>query len=54
MSEAAAPIRLPHPLLLGLVVLIAMGIGGTMALWAHYGSMVFFEMIRTGFVACFG
>ena len=31
----------------GLVVL------GTLALWFHYGSQVFFEMIRTGFAACF-
>ena len=43
--------RLPSVLLLagagGLVVL------GTLALWFHYGSQVFFEMIRTGFAACF-
>lgn len=31
----------------GLVVL------GTLALWFHYGGQVFFEMIRTGFAACF-
>ena len=34
------------------------GIGGLMvvgalALWFHYGTQVFFEMIRTGFAACF-
>lgn len=34
------------------------GIGGivvfaALALWFHYGSQVFFEMIRTGFAACF-
>jgi hypothetical protein len=23
-------------------------------LWAHYGTTVFFETIRAGFVACFG
>ena len=28
-------------------------LAGTLALWAHYGSAVFFEMIRAGFVACF-
>ena len=45
--------RLPFVLLLagagigGLVVL------GALALWFHYGSQVFFEMIRTGFAACF-
>ncbi len=31
----------------GLIVL------GALALWFHYGSQVFFEMIRTGFAACF-
>jgi hypothetical protein len=31
----------------GLVVL------GALALWFHYGSQVFFEMIRTGLAACF-
>ena len=31
----------------GLVVL------GALTLWFHYGSQVFFEMIRTGLSACF-
>lgn len=45
--------RLPFVLLLsgagagGLIVL------GVLALWFHYGSQVFFEMIRTGLAACF-
>jgi len=25
----------------------------TAALWVHYGTAVFFEMIRAGFAACF-
>jgi hypothetical protein len=29
-------------------------IAGTAVLWAHYGTAVFFEVIRAGFVACFG
>ena len=34
------------------------GVGGLMvigalALWFQYGTQVFFEMIRTGFAACF-
>jgi hypothetical protein len=37
---------------------LAAGVGalivlGAMALWFHYGSQVFFEMIRTGLSACF-
>jgi hypothetical protein len=45
---------MPHALLLGLVAVVALLMAGTTALWAHYGSTVFFEMIRTGFIACFG
>jgi hypothetical protein len=33
---------------------ITLVLGGTLLLWAHYGTAVFFEMIRAGFVACFG
>jgi hypothetical protein len=33
---------------LGVVVLLA-----TLALWSHYGTAVFFEMIASGFAACF-
>ena len=29
-------------------------IAGTAVLWANYGTAVFFEVIRAGFVACFG
>jgi hypothetical protein len=43
---------LPLPLLLGAV--IGLMLAGTVALWAHYGTAVFFEMIRTGLAACFG
>jgi hypothetical protein len=39
------------------IMLIAL-LGGamfaaTLGLWAYYGTAVFFEMVRTGFVACF-
>lgn len=54
MSNSTAPIRMPHLLLLGLTALGAVVVAGTIALWAHYGSTVFFEMIRAGFIACFG
>jgi len=26
---------------------------GTFALWAYYGTAVFFEVVRAGWVACF-
>jgi hypothetical protein len=52
MSEAVVTWRsLPVLLLVGVVGLV---LAGTIALWAHYGTAVFFEMIRAGFVACFG
>ena len=51
MSNAVAPHR-------GAIVFAATAMGlvlaGTIALWAHYGTAVFFETIRAGFVACFG
>jgi hypothetical protein len=33
---------------------IFIALAGTVWLWAQYGTVVFFETIRTGFVACFG
>ena len=49
---ASAPAhRLSRPL-----VIIAAGLGmllaGTLALWAHYGSAVFYETILAGIAAC--
>nr|WP_247466558.1 hypothetical protein [Bradyrhizobium sp. 137] len=45
--------RMPSVLLwvgagLGALVVVA-----ALTLWFHYGTQVFFEMIRTGFTACF-
>jgi hypothetical protein len=39
-----------------LVVIAAvagMMVAATLALWAHFGTAVFFEMVRAGFAACF-
>ncbi len=33
---------------------VALALIGTVLLWAHYGTTVFFETIRVGFSACFG
>ena len=52
MAEAISP-RHTIPILAaaGIVgVLLAL----TIALWVHYGTAVFFEVIRSGLVACFG
>ena len=46
------------PLLSRPLMLIAAALGivlaATMALWAHYGTAIFFETIRAGLIACFG
>jgi hypothetical protein len=33
--------------------LASLAVLGTLALWAHYGTTVFFEMIASGISACF-
>jgi hypothetical protein len=53
MPQTIAPRLSLRPLLVtGAAVAVALG--GTVLLWAYYGSAVFFETIRAGFVACFG
>ena len=32
---------------------VALLVGGTLALWAHYGTAVFYEMIVAGIALCF-
>jgi hypothetical protein len=53
MTETAAHRPLSRTLVAaaGAIVLL---LAGTVLLWAHYGTTVFFETIRAGFVACFG
>jgi hypothetical protein len=53
MSGTTAARALARPLLAAGSA-IAVLLAGTMALWAHYGTAVFFETIRAGFIACFG
>jgi len=50
MSETAATNRFLLLTVGSFGILLAL----TGALWAHYGTAVFFEVIRAGFVACFG
>lgn len=51
MSETVATTRIP---LLIVAALAGLSIAGAIALWAHYGTAVFFEVIRAGWMACFG
>jgi hypothetical protein len=53
MRDTAAPLLLSRPLFAGGAALI-LALAGTLWLWAHFGTVVFFETIRAGFVACFG
>jgi hypothetical protein len=53
MPETVAPRAMTWPLLLA-GALVTLAFVGTVALWAHYGTAVFFETIRAGFAACFG
>jgi hypothetical protein len=46
--------RTPVRPLLAAGVAVACLLVGTVVLWAHYGTAVFFETIRAGFIACFG
>ena len=50
-SEAS--VRTIVPIVAGAAVL-GLLVAGTVGLWMHYGTAVFFETIRAGFVACFG
>jgi hypothetical protein len=53
VSETATPLLGSRPLL-AVGALVALALAGTVLLWAHYGTTVFFETIRAGFSACFG
>jgi hypothetical protein len=54
MPEAVmnASRALSRPVLAVAVLCVAL-IGATLALWAHYGTAVFFEIIAAGIAACF-
>jgi hypothetical protein len=53
MPETASPPMGSRPIL-AVGALVGLALAGTVLLWAHYGTTVFFETIRTGFAACFG
>ena len=53
VPETAAPL-MGTRLILAVSAFVALALAGTVLLWAHYGTTVFFETIRAGFSACFG
>jgi hypothetical protein len=44
--------RPSRPLML-LALIGGLIMAATLALWAYYGTAVFFEIVRTGWIACF-
>jgi hypothetical protein len=44
---------LPRPAMLAIAAAVGALIAATVALWAHYGSAVFYEMLLAGLAACF-
>jgi hypothetical protein len=46
-----APPLFSRPLLL-IAAAVGILVAGTVALWAHYGTAVFYEMIVAGIAAC--
>ena len=52
MPALVSTVTLSRPVLV-LAVAGAMLFASTLALWAYYGTAVFFEIVRAGWVACF-
>jgi hypothetical protein len=52
MAASISTVSVSRPLML-IALLGGAMLAGTLGLWAYYGTTVFFEMVRTGFVACF-
>jgi hypothetical protein len=52
MAEIASSLRTNGPPLI-LAVVAGVLVAGASALWAYYGSTVFFDMVVAGLQACF-
>jgi len=52
MSAIVSSVTLSRPLLLVALLGGAM-LAATLLLWAYYGTTVFFETVRAGWLACF-
>lgn len=51
LSEIAAASTVSRPLVIAAAV-AGLLLAGTLALWAHYGTTVFYEMILAGLALC--
>ncbi|MGH6725677.1 MAG: hypothetical protein ACREB8_03920 [Pseudolabrys sp.] len=52
MPAIVSSARISRPLML-LALAVGLIMAATLALWVYYGTAVFFEIVRTGWVACF-
>jgi hypothetical protein len=52
MPAIASSSLASRPLLL-VALIVGAVLAATLGLWAYYGTAVFFEMVRTGWAACF-
>jgi hypothetical protein len=52
MSAVVSTSHVSWPLLL-VALLVGALLAATLGLWAYFGTAVFFEMVRTGWIACF-
>ncbi len=52
MSAIASSSTVSRPLVL-VALLVGVMLAATLGLWAYHGTAVFFEMVRTGWIACF-
>ena len=52
MAATVSTASPPRPLML-IALLGGAVLAAALGLWAYYGTTVFFEMVRTGWVACF-
>ena len=52
MPAIVSTVTLSRPLLL-VALLAGLMLAATLGLWAYYGTTVFFEIVRTGWIACF-
>jgi len=53
MASLAFAASRTRPLVLALAGLAGAILAVTVGLWAYYGTAVFFEIVRTGWQACF-
>jgi hypothetical protein len=53
MPAITSDSRQSRPVLIVLALVGGLIMAATVALWGYYGTAVFFEVVRTGWAACF-